>query len=87
MRHATGLTFYRVRQNPDHPKRWVRKTWYGRTWQAEWDGVRWCPRAYTRRGIERKVARWIRNNKPTPGMVRRRRWIRRHITRRGELFS
>lgn len=30
------------------PARSVRKAWYGRTWQAEWEPCPWCPRAYRR---------------------------------------
>jgi hypothetical protein len=78
----SDITFYRVRQSTDHPLRHVRKAWYGRTWQAEWDGATWCPRAYTRRGIERKAARW--HGRSRPRTVEARRWIRRNITRRSE---
>ena len=76
-------SYYRIRTGK-HPKRHVRHTWYGRRWQAEWDGCRWAPRAYTRRGIERRSARWRDKGWPTDAMIARRRWVRRNITRRGE---
>lgn len=30
-----------------------------RTWQAEWQGCERAPRAWTRRGIERRALRWV----------------------------
>ena len=56
----TGVTVYRVRQSRNHPKRYVRAAWYGRTWQAEWDDCMWAPRAYTEAGVRRKAARQMR---------------------------
>lgn len=34
------------------PDRWLR------TWQAEWDGCKRAPRAWTERGVLRKARRW-----------------------------
>lgn len=79
------INVYRVRQSDHHPLRHVRKAWYGRTWQAEWPGTVWCPRGYTECGVRRKARRWMRRGWATPGMARRRRWIRDHVTRRGGL--
>lgn len=76
--------YYRVRMDSNHPKRHVRRTWYGRTWQAEWEGTLWCPRAYTRRGIERKAARWQRHPDAYARSVPLRRWVRRNVTRRND---
>jgi hypothetical protein len=76
------IDYYRVRQTTGHPLRHVNKAWYGRTWQAEWPGATWCPRAYTRRGIERKAARWI--SKDRPRYVEFRRWWRANVYRRAE---
>ena len=70
------IDYYQVRQ---------RAAWYGRTWRAEWEGVQWCPRAYTHRGIVRKAHRWVRKGYPTDGMVARRRWWRRNVTRRSAI--
>lgn len=79
------FTVYRVRQSRNHPSRHVRHAWYGRTWQAEWTDTVWCPRAYTRSGVERKARRWAAYPiERRMRMARRRRWIRHHITRRGE---
>jgi hypothetical protein len=79
---ADRIHYYRVRMDSNHPKRWVRRAWYGRTWQAEWDGCYWCPRAYTRAGIERKALRWQRRGRPW-WLDYRRRW--RRLVRRGSL--
>ena len=73
---------YRVRTTTNHPLRRVRKAWYGRTYQAEWEGVGWCPRAYTARGIRRKAYRWQRRGYPTGTGIAIRRWGRRHVTQR-----
>lgn len=29
-----------------------------RNWQAEWEGCRWAPRAWTKTGVIRKAKRW-----------------------------
>lgn len=43
------------------PDRWLR------TWQAEWDGCKRAPRAWTERGVRRKAARWrAAEHKGTP---------------------
>ena len=79
----SDLTIYRVRQSATHPKRWVRRAWYGRTWQAEWDGCLWAARAYTEAGVRRKAAQrmtWSqrRNERYYARCV----WIRTWILRR-----
>jgi len=57
---ATGLEVYRVRDcwklRRGLPKR-VAKHWWQRTWQAEWEGVQHCPRAWTRHGVIVKAVR------------------------------
>lgn len=85
------IHFYRVRQYPNHPLRRVRRAWYGRTWQAEWE---WsdgdthapcyrCPRGYTLRGCQRKAARWV-NQSPRYAYRRAQvyRWCAENISRR-----
>lgn len=77
---------YRVRQH-DHPERRVRKAWYGRTWQAEWERCPWAPRAYTERGVRRKAARW--SGQSLEWQLKRawrRQWVRAHITQRLDPF-
>lgn len=54
-RHGRGTAARLI--DPDKLRRVPRKPWY-RTWQAEWDGCQRAPRAWTRRGIERKATRW-----------------------------
>lgn len=82
------IFYYRVRQSRTHPERRVRKAWYGRTWQAELsDNTVWCPRAYTRWGIERKARRW--DGYPIARRLRighRRQWWRAHVTQRNDDF-
>ena len=85
MREIPGLIVYRVRTTTNHPKRWVRRAWYGRTWQAEWDGCLWAARAYTEAGVLRKAARrsaWSDATASRYWLLRR--MIRDHITRRSE---
>jgi hypothetical protein len=78
---------YRVRQSTTHPARSVRKAWYGRTWQAEWEPCPWCPRAYTRRGVLRKARRWSsRNLEWQLTNARRRQRARAHLTARRDPF-
>ena len=88
MNEIPGLIVYRVRTDVNHPKRHVRKAWYGRTWQAEWDGCLWAPRAYTKAGLLRKASR---RSRWSPERAHRywllRRLIRDHITRRSERWG
>lgn len=80
------ILLYRVRQTTTHPERWVRKAWYGRTWQAEpEEGIAWCPRGYTKAGALRKARRWRGYSwERMHRMVRRRVLVRAHITRRND---
>lgn len=49
------IDYYRVgRWSTGKPKHF-----WSRTWQAEWVGCPYAPRAWTRRGIERKAVRWL----------------------------
>ena len=82
-----GLTVYRVRQSATHASREVRRAWYGRTWQAEWQDTVWCPRAYTEAGVRRKAARWMQYPiERRIRMARRRQWLRAYVTRRSDPF-
>lgn len=86
MKAEEEIMYYRVRQS-DHPKRSVRNTWYGRTWQAEWEMCPWCPRAYTRWGIERKARRWHAQNLERQIIrAHHRQWWRAHVTQRRDEF-
>lgn len=59
---ATGIDTYRIGYHPlnrplwfrllHHPDRWRR------SWQAEWDGCKRAPRAWTQAGAHRKAKRW-----------------------------
>ncbi len=81
----TDYYVYRVRTTRDHPLREVRKAWYGRTWQAEWEMCPWCPRAYTERGIHRKARRWSGRTMEHQLIVAARlKWWRAHVTRRSD---
>ena len=55
-----------------------RRPWM-RTWQAEWPGCQWAPRAYTRRGIERRAERWYRRGGRPEWQIRLHRWVRRTL--------
>ncbi len=82
-----AIHYYRVRQSTTHPERSVRKAWYGRTWQAEWEGSGWCPRAWTRRGIQRKARRWFRRGEGWCVKNHNRRvWFRIYVTRRNDPY-
>ena len=48
----TRINVYRVYRAED-------RRWWKRTWQAEWEGCMWCPRAYTQPGVHRKAMRWM----------------------------
>ena len=50
---VTDIDFYRVQ---------VRKPWWRRKWQAEWDGCMWAQRGYTKRGI--RIAVSVRRSHP-----------------------
>jgi len=81
------MQVYRVRESRSHPDRAVRKAWYGKTWQAEWDMCPWCPRAYTERGVRRQGRRrmaWPINRQLA--YARRRIWLRSHVTQRFDPF-
>lgn len=81
------ITTYRVRQSTTHPERSVRKAWYGRTWQAEWEPCPWCPRAYTKRGVARKARRWqARGLEWHLRHAHRMQRVRAHITARRDPF-
>lgn len=65
----------------------VIRRWWSRGWQAEWDLCPWCPRAYTRRGIERKARRWRRWGLEHELLrAHRKQWVRCHITARRDPF-
>ena len=52
------IDYYRVHWNGPGG-RFKPARWWRRTWQAEWPGCRRAPRAFTRRGVERKAIRWV----------------------------
>lgn len=64
-----------------------RKHWWSRGWQAEFDDVAWCPRAWTERGALRRAKR-LRRLPLESRLIRanRRRWIRAHVTRRSDPY-
>lgn len=79
---------YRVRQT-NHPERCVRKAWYGRTWQAEFvnQPTMWAARAYTERGVRRKIAKFDRRGVEWRFRhLGRMQWWRAHVTRRNDSF-
>lgn len=86
------IDYYRVQQrwtnlhkgDPTPATRRVPEHWWNRTWQAEWDGCDWAPRAYTRWGIERRATRWRRQGGRPAWQIAAHRWLRVHITRRAE---
>lgn len=53
------IEYYRVQGrwmwNSGMGGRFRPRRWWLRTWQAEWDGCRRAPRAYTKAGIRRKA--------------------------------
>lgn len=92
MKHTATdeIDLYRVQQRWTHVEagdttpasRRVPERWWKRTWQAEWEGCDWAPRAYTRQGIERRSARWRRNGGRSAWQITAHRWIRRNVTDR-----
>ena len=54
-----------------------------RSWQAEWPGCGWCPRAYTELGARRKAGRWRKRSVATTDLrLAWKRWARAHVWRR-----
>ena len=54
-----------------------KRRWWKRTWQAEWDGCQWAPRAFTEAGCYRKALRWSGwSARRTDLYIRRRRYFR-----------
>jgi hypothetical protein len=87
VKFSDNFEVYRVRQSATHPERHVRKAWYGRTWQAEWQDCVWCPRGYTRSGALRKARRWQKRSlERRLRMARRRHLARRYLTRRSDPY-
>ena len=60
--YTDGIDTYRIGYHPTvrglftrllrHPDRWRR------SWQAEWEGCKRAPRAWTESGVHRKALRW-----------------------------
>ena len=94
MKHtgSAEIDYYRVQQRwirtvPEDEyvpgkSKLVKKHWWCRTWQAEWDGCEWAPRAYTKRGIERRARRVHRGGGRPDWQIAVHRWVRRNVTRR-----
>lgn len=58
---------------------WPTRPWR-RTWQAEWEGCEWAPRAYTESGIRRRAERWHRHGGRPGWQIALHRWVRRNVT-------
>lgn len=82
MKHATtvGVDCYRVQTRWKGQRRVPRHPW-SRTWQAEWVGCQWAPRAWTERGIRRRAARWHRNGGRAQWQIDLHRKIRKALGR------
>lgn len=65
----------------------TRRHWWSRGWQAEFEGIVMCPRAWTKRGARRRGARLQRMSLERR-LIRanRTRRFRAHITRRSDPY-